>query len=85
MPDITISIYLAGKEVLSPNLENFELRTCAPIKGGPLLEQHDMPQFIENLERHASHQFEDIDVIATSNKIAEISTAQMFHKGFRLL
>jgi len=68
---------------LSPNPEKFELRTYAPIKGGTLLEQHDMPQFIENLERHASHQFEDIDVIATSNKIADISTAQMFHKGVK--
>ena len=66
---------------LSLNSSNFELRTYAPIKGGSVIDQHDMPQYTDNLERHPSHAFEDIDVIATSNKITDISTAQMFHRG----
>ena len=68
---------------ISRNPHNFEMRTYAPVQGGSLKYQHNMSQFTEDTVRHPTHTFEAIDLMTATNKIGDISLAQMFHKGVK--
>jgi len=64
--------------------ENFEFKTYAGIKGGSIIDQHDVAQFTKaNLQRNDRIEMPMEELMYAQNHTAELSTAQMFAKGIR--